>query len=67
MRHFTSALPLHIGTRANRRRWQQDRLWFRQLPLSARLAFMRIGAKREFLPVRPIWRRGRHRPAASVE
>jgi hypothetical protein len=50
--------PLHLQTRGNRRQWIADRLWARKLSLRYRLMLGRQEAKREFLPVRPVWRRG---------
>jgi hypothetical protein len=51
--------PIHFRTRGNRRQWIAERLWVRKLPLPGRLMLGRQEVKREFLPVRPIWRRGK--------
>ncbi len=51
----TTAAPLHLRTRGNRRRWQEERVWARKLPLKFRLMLIRDGQRREFLPIRPIW------------
>lgn len=47
--------PIEFRTRANRRRWQEERVWIGKLPLADRLSYNRDGKRREFLPVRPIW------------
>ena len=52
-------IPLYLRTRGNRRHWIAERLWARKLSLRYRLMLGRQEAKREFLPVRPIWRRGK--------
>lgn len=49
------AMPMHLRTPANRKRWQEELVWFRKLCLRDRLACMRDGRKREFLPIRAIW------------
>lgn len=51
----TTAPLLQFRTRANRRKWQEERMWARKLSLRWRLMLNRDGKKREFLPIRPIW------------
>jgi hypothetical protein len=51
--------PTPSGKRGNKRHSQQERLWAKKLPLRGRLALNRAHrARREFLPIRPIWRLG---------
>ena len=47
--------PAYLPTRANRLHWLKELRWLSKLPLQKRLELRRQGARREFLPVRPIW------------
>lgn len=50
-----SKTTIHPRTRANRQRWQEELVWARKLSLRNRLALLREGQRKQFLPVHPIW------------
>lgn len=48
-------MSVHHGYRLNRAWHARERWWYRRLPLR-HVLYDRHDTKREFLPVRPIWR-----------
>lgn len=61
--------PIHLQTKANRARWQEERVWANKLALRDRMELKRDSTRREFLPVKPIWGNSTKTepPGASVD